>query len=222
MRTIRSPCQTGLRASRIVRREVAGGVATHAETLHNVLRSRIFGSRAGIAARNHSGLCSPSEQCPAHAFCLWRAASCSNELPACSPSPGAARTRRCLLTLSIPGRCQRRVPHTSGTVPFLRLQPAISRISNRNIFRENDTVFAIQRAALPSAVSLPFVFGNVRFRPIADIQAPRIVRSCGSFVHCRPFPLSRRLLPAGRLLRPCLRAGARPIFSTANASVGRS
>lgn len=193
-----------------------------AGALHTVPRSRDFGSRAGVTARDHSGVCSPSEQCPAHVFWHWRAASCSNVLPAYSPSSGAARNRRCLLILSVTSRCQRRVPRTSGTVPFLRLQPAISGISNRNIFRENDTVFAIQRAALPSAVSLPFVFGNVRSRPIADIQAPRIVRSCGSFVHCRPFPLSRRLLPAGRLLRPCLRAGARPIFSTANASVGRS
>jgi hypothetical protein len=102
-----------------------------AGALHTVPRSRDFGSRAGVTARDHSGVCSPSEQCPAHVFWHWRAASCSNVLPAYSPSSGAARNRRCLLILSVTSRCQRRVPRTSGTVPFLRLQPAISGISNR-------------------------------------------------------------------------------------------
>jgi hypothetical protein len=60
-----------------------------------------------VAARKHSGVCSPSERFRAHALRHWRAASCSNYLPVCSPSSGAARNRRCLLTLSAPGECQK-------------------------------------------------------------------------------------------------------------------
>jgi hypothetical protein len=36
---------------------------------------------------------------PAHAFCHWRGASCSNYLPVCSPSSGAACKRGVVLTL---------------------------------------------------------------------------------------------------------------------------
>lgn len=66
VRTIRVPCQTGHPPSRVARRKVEGGVRDAGGALHTVPRSRDFGSRADVAARNHSGVCSPSEQCPAH------------------------------------------------------------------------------------------------------------------------------------------------------------
>ena len=70
----------------------------------------------------------------------------------CSPLSGAARNRRCPLTLSAPGGCQRRVPLTGRIVPFLRLQPAISGMSNREHILGKRLFPAVQNALQQSAV----------------------------------------------------------------------
>lgn len=56
-----------------------------------------------VGACNHSGACSQTARFPAHALCHWRGASCSNYLPVCSPSSGAACKRGVVLTLPANG-----------------------------------------------------------------------------------------------------------------------
>lgn len=57
----------------------------------------------GVGACNHDGVCSQTARFPAHAICHWRVASCSNYLPVCSPSSGAACKRGVVLTLPARG-----------------------------------------------------------------------------------------------------------------------
>ena len=56
-----------------------------------------------VGACNHSGACSQTARFPAHAFCHWQGPRCSNYLPMCSPSSGAACKRGVVLTLPANG-----------------------------------------------------------------------------------------------------------------------
>ena len=56
-----------------------------------------------VGACNRSGVCSQTAGFSAHALCHWQVASCSNYLPMCSPSSGAACTRGVVLTLPANG-----------------------------------------------------------------------------------------------------------------------
>jgi len=57
----------------------------------------------GVGACNRSGVCSQTAGFSAHALCHWQVASCSNYLPMCSPSSGAACKRGVVLTLPANG-----------------------------------------------------------------------------------------------------------------------
>ena len=56
-----------------------------------------------VGACNRSGVCSQTAGFSAHALCHWQVASCSNYLPMCSPSSGAACKRGVVLTLPANG-----------------------------------------------------------------------------------------------------------------------
>lgn len=58
-----------------------------------------WGRGLSVGACNQSSACSQTAWFPAHVTCQWRGASCSNYLPVCSPSSGAACKRGVVLTL---------------------------------------------------------------------------------------------------------------------------
>ncbi|OZS41314.1 hypothetical protein ASV53_24425, partial [Photobacterium sanguinicancri] len=83
------------RASTLKTRTKEGDISVDAVTA--------IGRLLVVGACNRSGVCSQTAGFSAHALCHWRVASCSNYLPVCSPSSGAACKRGVVLTLRANG-----------------------------------------------------------------------------------------------------------------------